>query len=132
MYAHTIHIIYTYTLIHTQVHRFPAPCGDMVVARERTRQRGEEGWRWRSEFTAFNIGKMKYDRGRRASKEPPFCGINKFILLPRFVGGWCNFAYRCDRAYLSRSFPTYHSFKHSFRIDLYGRKYRTCLIFRTL
>jgi len=43
---------------------------------------------WWSEFTAFNIDKMKYDRGRRASKELSFCGIDKFILLPRFVGGW--------------------------------------------
>lgn len=98
VYAHTIHILYT-LYIHTHSHIYksidsPAPCGDMVVARERSRQRGEEGWRWRSEFTAFNIGKMKYDRGRRASKESPFCGIDKFILLPWFVGGWCNFDHR--------------------------------------
>jgi len=37
---------------------------------------------------------MKYDRGRRTSKELPFCGIDKFILLPRFVGGWSSFDYR--------------------------------------
>lgn len=61
---------------------------------------------WRSEFTAFNIGKMKYDRGRRANKEPPFCGIDKFILLPRFVGGWSNFDHRlpmCPRVSITVS-----------------------------
>ena len=58
--------------------------------RELGKEKKEDG-SWRSEFTAFNIGKMKYDLGKRASKELPFCGINKFILLPWFVGGWSNF-----------------------------------------
>lgn len=92
----------------------------MVIARERSRQRGEEGWRWRSEFTAFNIGKMKYDRGRRASKEPPFCGIDKFILLPWYVSGWCNFDHRLPRVSITFFSNVYHSFKHSFQTDVHG------------
>lgn len=108
----SLHVSYIYTYytlyIHSYIHKSidsQHPVAIWQYLESEVGERGGEGWRWRSEFTAFNIGKMKYDRGRRASKEPPFCGIDKFILLPRFVGGWYNCAYRCDRAYLSRSFP---------------------------
>lgn len=77
-----------------RVHRFPST---LRRRRQLGRELGkgtERDGSWRFEFTAFNIGKMKYDRGRRVSKEPPFCGIDKFILLPRFVGGWSNFDHR--------------------------------------
>lgn len=90
------HKVVAYARAHMHAkHKSPSiPRATLRRWRQLGRELGKEKERdgsWRSEFTAFNIGKMKYDRGRRASKELPFCGIDKFILLPRFVGGWSNF-----------------------------------------
>lgn len=79
---------------------------------------------------------MKYDRGRRASKELSFCGIDKFILLPRFVGGWSNFDRRLPmfpRVSIPVSSISYHFLKYSFQIYVRyrksGYKYFTRLFF---
>lgn len=76
---------------------------------ERERER-EKKWR-RPEFTAFNIGKMKYERGRSARQEGRHfvASINPFYCPGLYVGGlttvraylyysytflWCMYTYK--------------------------------------
>lgn len=96
----------------------------MKRKRERARSAGrkrEGKWR-RPEFTAFNIGKMKYEHGPKAGKEPPFCGIDKSILLPWLVGGRSDAGYR--RAAYAYAFSVYN--KHRIKTNTRARSTTVC------